>query len=234
MAIKRSLPPESQLWGRDIEKRLADMEAQQGNFPALIGSSNSRLSAVLRSQQQLTVQQASLNSQQTLLEQQVAFLSGQTSYNSSDGALYAYFVSAASTVTNYEVPYDPLRSATITFTTSNTGVIAVEAQCSWSVFPPINTYFGIDWTMYVEILQDTTVIKGRSTGAPQVTLTRVLCQPSLGSAFTASEGLSTSSVVTLTPNTTYTARTRLFVNTLQTSNDLTVSPMTLKITKLGM
>ncbi len=230
--IKSSLPPESAPWGTDIEKRLRALETAASNLNTLTGSNNARLSSLSSARSQLSGQQIDLDSQQEQLQAQVDFLSTQTDYAVTDASAYAYFVTSPQT--GYTVPYDVDRSATITFTTSGTGMIAVESQCSWVVSPAINTYFGIDWTAYVEVLEDSTVIKGRSTGAPQSSVTRYLGFPSTGTAFYSAESVSIMNVLALDPNTEYTARTRLFVNSLSTDNDLTVSPMSLKITKLGM
>lgn len=225
MAVKRTLPPEAQLWGRSIESRLSSIEATQGSLSALIGSSNSRLSSVLLAQQALAAQQ-------TTLSEQVEFLTNQVAYNATDASVYNYFITAPRS--SYEVPYDPNCSAELTFTTSSTGRIAVESACSWSVYLSNDIYFDVSFTAYVEILQGTTIVKGWTTGAPQVFVARDNSYPASGTSYNAAESESIMSVLDLSPDTTYTARTRLQVHHLVADNDLNVSPMSLKITKLGM
>jgi len=231
MSRYQDLPPDSQSWGRDTEKRLGDLETFAKNLVTLTGGSNSRLSALLNQQKQLLDQQAILLDQQTALSEQVAFLSGQTVYAITDAALYSYYVPGPQL--SYHVPYDADRSASVKVTTSGSGVLAVDAQCGWYFSPPVGVNLNIDWSMYVEILSGATVIKGFATGAPQTSVVSVV--PAIGAyAARAGGSLTVSGVVTLLPNTTYTIRTRLFANVLDTNNDLYVSPMSLKITKLGI
>jgi hypothetical protein len=232
MAKFQDLPPDSQPWGQGIEGRVLALETALSNLNTLVGGSNARLGALLNQQAALLDQQATLLTQQGQISSQVSFLSGQYDYNATDGALAGYSLTGPRT--GFSVPFDNATQALLSFTTSGSGVVALEAQAGWSVYPSANTALSINWELYVEILNAAgTQIKGRSTGAPLSTVIQNI-PAATGFSNTAGGTLTTLGVLYLTPNTFYTARTRLYANNLNTGNDIFFAPLSLKLTKLGI
>ena len=103
---KNNLPPESQMWARDLEARLSRLETSSNNLGTLIASSNNRVNSLLATNEHLL-------RQTEVAEQRPGVVLG---------------VLRSPATTNEDTTWvvsDPAAEASVTVTTSSTGRVSV-------------------------------------------------------------------------------------------------------------
>ena len=108
---KRNLPPESALWGREVERRLSVLELSASNLSTAVNVNNTRIGSILTTQRELTSAQADLTATQAFLLSQIAVAQQHRT---------TLFYTPAGSNTHYH-DFDPAADALVTFTTSSTG-----------------------------------------------------------------------------------------------------------------
>ena len=103
---KNNLPPESQMWARDLEARLSRLETSSNNLGTLIASSNNRVNSLLATNEHLL-------HQTEVAEQSPAVVSSITRSPATTNEGTTWVVS------------DPTAEASVTITTSSTGRVSV-------------------------------------------------------------------------------------------------------------
>ena len=103
---KNNLPPESQMWARDLEARLSRLETASNNLGTLIASSNNRVNSLLATNEHLL-------HQTEVAEQSPAVVSSITRSPATTNEGTTWVVS------------DPTAEASVTITTSSTGRVSV-------------------------------------------------------------------------------------------------------------
>lgn len=167
---------------------------------------------------------------QESLAAQVAFLSGQTQYAEMDSALYTY---VSGPQFDYIVPWSPTESAAIDVTTSSTGRLLLDAACVWSISLDASVGPAFHFTMYVEIMQGATVVKGYADRTPRATVADTQ-HSDTSEMITLAGSLNARGVLTLDPDTDYTARVRFIMNGEGSGNNFRYEGVSLITTKLGM
>ena len=111
---KNNLPPESQMWARDLEARLSRLETSSNNLGTLIASSNNRVNSLLATNEHLL-------RQTEVAEQRPGVVVG---------------VLRSPATTNEDTTWvisDPAAEASVTLTTSSTGrVLVLTGAALWA------------------------------------------------------------------------------------------------------
>lgn len=108
---KNNLPPDSQMWVRDVESRLATLELQRSNLDTLTQGTNSRLGPLVRST--------------NTLNETVNYLSEQLVLNSMDMPQFSTTPTFSTTATDVQYPFDPAYDVDLKFATRNSGMVTV-------------------------------------------------------------------------------------------------------------
>jgi len=142
--VKANLPPQSALWGRDVEKRLRALEANDKKLSALITSSNNRVDAILSAQSTIAQTQALIQSaQETIATTQTALATMQSSLNTQVQFLADQTVSGETAPSDFTtitftaftedipltwLPYDPAADTELQIHIPSTGKVSVQAS----------------------------------------------------------------------------------------------------------
>lgn len=223
---KNNLPPESQQWRRDMERRLAKLETSANNLQTAYKSSDARLGSLTNSIKVLGSTIGTLDSTVEALNNTVAVLGNQIHFSSQKPYFYPHTLTTSFTGTlAFDPTYDQMVSVTIPSSTP-VPVDAVVWFGSWmtqSAYYPDYTVFG---TMSVNLEMIS------SSGTETIYLDSLVLS---SIEYDDQDQLrpSTPYVVSLLPGETYTFRTRRsFEYTRYSGSTLDVSFQTYPIVVL--
>ena len=146
--LRNNLPPDSQPWARDLEKRIAELELKYRNLNATISTSNSRVSTVMK-------QQGNLVDVQKQLAEARAYLENYVIIDRSRNPSKLVVENATRVKELIFIPYDPQYDAHLTAQPNTTGEVIVQISGSMSV----STNYAVSSIYYyLEILYGTEVV----------------------------------------------------------------------------
>ena len=139
---KNNLPPESQMWARDLEARLSRLETSSNNLGTLIASSNNRVNSLSATNERLLSQTESLSETNERLLSQTESLLATNEYllhqtevaEQRPGVVVGVLRSPATANEDTTwVVSDPAAEASVTLTTSSTGrVLVLTGAALWA------------------------------------------------------------------------------------------------------